>query len=380
MSQSDSILEMSKTESGRCQMKSDGSLDYLCSNLFTEYSKTSLSLARALRNSCAGNVQNAGYLMEMNVIPCIAKYCREVALLKSDLHDDHDDSTNADSNNTASQDRRSIQERELFVLSLCQFLSNFAGCSEASSLFLWSPSFGENGFRDALAAAATVKSRACIAAVISSIYNSIKQIGLVEGLNQMKDEGKNEGLTRLCSNRGLASQLLLCASPTTNSVTNIPAASTAAATTASIAAASTAAATAATATATAASAAVSTAAISNTSHSSSSSPPSASPSSSSTSTAAAAVGCPPNDPVLEWLHILFFYLLKHEKASLMKMFITLQPRAVGENVWDFDVNDINEGNSGEGVNSFVEPEENGINAELEERAVLTHEQVMFLLF
>lgn len=349
--QAASILELSKSESGRCQMRSNGSLDFLCTALFSEYSDISLTVARALRNSCAGNIENATYLTEMKVVQWLATCCREIALLKSDFDDDSDSNGGPyGGTNGESFSKRCNTERESFVLALCHLLSNFAACGVQSSLFLWSTFFGEDGFRDALAAAATVKSRAGIAAVISTIYNSIKQIGGVKGgvngningtngPNHGINRGsvENFGLLRLCSSRGLSAQLLLSAAPTTNNIGNsVPIVPIAAAATDGGGGT----------------------APSSSFSSSSISPVSNTPDSS-------------NDPVLEWLHILFFHLIKNEKDSLLKMFTTLQPRALGESVWDFDVTKDN--GSDEKMNPFIEE-----TIEIGEIAILTHEQIILL--
>lgn len=111
-------------------------LDHLCKELTSGRKDSSLAAARALRNSCAGNLQNASYLAQNNVIDWIAVYCRETALLKPNYDcnesDDRDKQINAD-------------ERELFVLALCQFLSNFAACGRNPSEYLWSSSFAVHG-------------------------------------------------------------------------------------------------------------------------------------------------------------------------------------------------------------------------------------------
>ena len=111
-------------------------LDHLCKELTLGLKDSSLAAARALRNSCAGNLQNASYLAQTKVIQWIAVYCRETALMKPDFNcnesDDHATCISA-------------QERELFILALCQFLSNFAACGRNPSEYLWSSSFGVHG-------------------------------------------------------------------------------------------------------------------------------------------------------------------------------------------------------------------------------------------
>lgn len=131
-----------------------------------------------------------------------------------------------------------------------------------------------------LAATSTVRSRRATAAVISTVYNSIKQIE-----HACCTGSGNVGISQLCSSRGLSSQLLLVATPTMLQVKD-----------------------------------------GNSGHFSASS------SSNSATTQLQAT-----DPVLEWLHILFFYLLKSRSSNLYRMFLTLRPRAQGESVWDFDM-------------------------------------------
>ena len=86
------------------------------------------------------------------------------------------------------------------------------------------------------------------------------------------------------------------------------------------------------------------------------------------------------DPVLEWLQILFYHLLKSRGSSLNRMFLTLKPRASGDSVWDFDITAL------EGSIPLGESELTGAASVSEERkgetvgvdparAVLTHEQV-----
>ena len=193
-------------------------------------------------------------------------------------------------------------------------------------------SFKYLGFRDAFAAASTTNNRIAMAAVISSIYNSIKRINGEEGVHS------------LCSSRGLASQLLLSISPSTKNATSA-----------------------------------------GTYASSSSSPSPPTPNATdaattnSTTTTTTAVGTATtttaatvkskdnsNDPVLEWLHILFFHLLQTSSNRLLQLFKTLQPRAVGESVWDFKTDSCED-------NLFFE--EKLSEMELNDRAVLTHEQV-----
>ena len=84
------------------------------------------------------------------------------------------------------------------------------------------------------------------------------------------------------------------------------------------------------------------------------------------------------DPVLEWLHILFYHLLKSRGSSLNRMFLTLKPRAYGDSVWDFDIAAL-EGSIPQGESEMTgaaSVSEGGEAAGVDTaRAVLTHEQV-----
>ena len=134
-----SILEVSKSESGRRHMKANGNLHLLCVDLLSGESSDQLTTARALRNACAGNEENAIFIANMQVVEWIAAYCRETALWKLNC-------TNEGHNLDGSTDGQTeIQKKGSVFLALCQLLSNFAACGEQSSTFLWSPCFGENG-------------------------------------------------------------------------------------------------------------------------------------------------------------------------------------------------------------------------------------------
>ena len=178
-----------------------------------------------------------------------------------------------------------------------------------------------------------MRSRKCTAAVISAIHNSIRQIQF------------EKGTALLCSSRGLASQLLLSAAPTANTNVDIIASTT-----------------------------------TYSSHSSSANDikschPATSfhPASHALPTITAPAAVTGNDPVLEWLHILFFNTLKCKKNCLLKMFSTLKPRGVGENLWDFDTK-VNYGDkSDDKFDIFGGSGE--IITTIADQAVLTHEQV-----
>lgn len=135
----DVILEFSKTETGRCQMEANGSLDSLCLALLSGTSSNTLTIARALRNACAGNEENASHVKKMKVVEWIAAYCREIALWKSTGEEEGHHLDGSAISGIENHDK------ELIIMALCQLLSNFAACGVHSSLFLWSSSFGENG-------------------------------------------------------------------------------------------------------------------------------------------------------------------------------------------------------------------------------------------
>jgi hypothetical protein len=186
------------------------------------------------------------------------------------------------------------------------------------------------GFCDVMASASTLKSRRAMAAVISTIYNSVKHTESVGGAAT-----ENIALLQLCSARGLCAQLLLAAAPTTHKLLETSTASSSSS--------------------------------SSSSSSGSSSNRLQSKSSDTQNTPA------PSDPVLEWLHILFFHILKSDRNSLLRMFLTLKPRAPGENVWDFKVDaSIGESSSSKDFNWVSSGDDSMTDVN---RPVLTHEQV-----
>lgn len=165
-----------------------------------------------------------------------------------------------------------------------------------------------------------------MAAVISAIYNTVKHTESVDGA-----ETENNTLLQLCSSRGLCAQLLLAAAPTTQKL-------------------------------------LETATTASSSSSSCTSSNRLQPNSSDTHNSPA-----PSDPVLEWLHILFFHILKSNRNSLLRMFQTLKPRAPGENVWDFKMDDsIGENDLTKGFIWSSSGNETMVDVD---RPVLTHEQV-----
>ena len=120
-------------------MLTEECLDGLCATVKTDSLDRALEAARALRNSCAGNRQNAEYLVRSEIIQWIAMFCRDIALMKSNFNDE---------DNIDRSDYPGVSDnkaKELLVLALCQFLSNFSACGECPSQFLWSSSFGEHG-------------------------------------------------------------------------------------------------------------------------------------------------------------------------------------------------------------------------------------------
>ena len=133
------ILEFSKSEAGRLQMKTNGDLHLLCVDLLSGESSDPLTTARALRNACAGNEENAVFIGGMQVLEWFAAHCREAALWKLSCKDERHDLDGG------TYDQTEMQKKGTLFLALCQFLSNFAGCGEQSSMLLWSPCFGENG-------------------------------------------------------------------------------------------------------------------------------------------------------------------------------------------------------------------------------------------
>ena len=176
-----------------------------------------------------------------------------------------------------------------------------------------------------------------MAAIISAIHNSIRQIQL------------ERGTALLCSSRGLASQLLLSAAPPANANNNVSTSTT---------------------TYSSHSSSISSSNDIKSCHPATSSQISASPDHSNKTTSAAEES---NDPVIEWLHILYFNILTCKKNCLLNMFSTLKPRAVGENVWDFDTKIDIENKSYDQFDIFGESDE--IDKMIPDQAVLTHEQV-----
>ena len=272
-------------------MPSPPSLEMLCKSLQDQAfdGTNSLDLIRSLRNACTCE-ENASLVLECGMIGWLGQYCQELVLSPSTGHDP--------------------QTKKSFVTSLMQFLSNYAACGPRFSVSLWNlkndvnrstgPPFGEVGYRNAMAAAMTAGSRLAVAAVIASMYNSFMKIE--EGYDQ---DTLDQCLHTLCSSRGLCSQLML----------SVPDAAQLAIRSSS---------------------SVVTSADNRTGSSNGSGVSSSSSSSSASETTG--VSCtssdspPKSDPLFEWMHRLFFYLLQHRRLS--QIFVTLQPRAAGESLWD----------------------------------------------
>ena len=223
------------------------------------------------------------------MIGWLGRYCQELVLSSSTKHDP--------------------QTKKLFVTSLMQFLSNYAACGARFSVSLWNLKneenrssglpFGEVGYRNAMAAAMTVGSRLAVAAVVASMYNSYMKIE--EGYDQ---DVLDQCLHTLCSSRGLCSQLML----------SVPDAAQLAIRSSS-------------------SSVTSSDNGTGPSNNSSISISSSSSSSETTSDSRTVSDSPPkSDPLFEWMHRLFFYLLQHRRLS--QVFVTLQPRAAGESLWE----------------------------------------------
>jgi hypothetical protein len=233
----------------------------------------SVQRARTVRNACAGVVDNAAHALDHGVLPWLRQYCQDVALSASKLSaEENGDSSDA-----------SAATRKQFVTATLQFLSNYAACGPRFARSLWNsadtplPPFGEVGFRNVLAAAVTVGSRPATAAAVSAMFNSFKQMDDDDDADD-QEVGAGEGgaclgaaLDAFCTSRGLCAQLLLAVPDTAAAVL-----ATAGEQTDGVGGAA--------------------------------------------------------DPVSEWVHLLFVFLLRRGRAA--QVFTTLQPRAAGDSVWD----------------------------------------------
>ena len=137
-----------------------------------------LIATRALRNACAGVVENAAFIGEKDTIIIILRLCREIALISPSSY----------SPNTPK-----------LVLALCQLLANFAACSNAAAAQLWKLEVDRQGIRDLLAAATASKDRLALSAAIATIYNCICA----------DNEASMDRLSFLCQSRPLFCQILL---------------------------------------------------------------------------------------------------------------------------------------------------------------------------
>jgi hypothetical protein len=145
-------------------------------------------------------LQNAFYVWQRGIITWSATYCRKIATSKSNF-----EAKEINAKELTPAISLSDADQKVFLVALCQLLSNFAACGSEVSLLLWSESFGCDKFRDFFAACQASGNRAATAAVISAIYNSIK--------NSPSHEEDGQGCMTLYSSRPLLSQILLCALP-----------------------------------------------------------------------------------------------------------------------------------------------------------------------
>ena len=164
----------------------------------------------------------------------------------------------------------------------------------------------------------TVKSQNATAAVISSIHNSLKQTQYV------LEYGQHGNMYKLCRFRSLSAHLLLAAAPSTLKLQE-----TSRVTDATI------------------------------------QPHDVLPDSPT---------CPA-DPVIDWLHILFFHLLSSKDDNVQRMFLVLKPRSITESVWDPVSDEDCDGATTQLIDCFYY-ESNKAYRNMEE-AVLTHEQVSY---
>jgi len=266
----------------------------ICKNLQDhEFDGTkSLELIRSLRNACTSE-ENASLVLEHGMIGWLGQYCQQLVLSSSTTDDPH--------------------TKKLFVTSMMQFLSNYAACGARFSVSLWNLEdgvnlssgvpFGEVGYRNAMAAAMTAGSRLAVAAAVASMYNSYVKIEA--GYDQ---DVLDQCLHKICSSRGLCSQLML-------SIPDVSHLSIKSSSTSSVNSPDN-----------------RTEPLSSSSSSSSSSNNKSSSGVTAGGNGAISESPPKPDPLFEWMHRLFFYLLRHRR--LFQVFVTLQPRAAGESLWE----------------------------------------------
>lgn len=145
----DRILTLSQSETGRIEMSLNRITESICDLLLSKTTRiynghidsTYLQMSRALRNSCAGNKENADTVVKKDILIWIDTYCRQIALFKSDSKDDSDKAIELKNE----EEQEPMIDRKFFLLALCQLLSNFAGCGYQYASYLWGPSFGEAG-------------------------------------------------------------------------------------------------------------------------------------------------------------------------------------------------------------------------------------------
>lgn len=164
----------------------------------------------------------------------------------------------------------------------------------------------------------TVKSRNATAAVISAIHNSLKQ------MESTLNHEQNDGMKKLCCSRSLAAHLLLSAAPSTQQLQELTS-------------------------------------VSNTT---------SQPNDSTTDLSKSLT-----DPVIDWLHILFFHLLSSKDDSVQRMFLVLRPRSITESVWAPISDDSNDGLTYQPIDCYYY--DNNKVFRNAEQAVLTHEQVSY---
>lgn len=163
-----------------------------------------------------------------------------------------------------------------------------------------------------------VKSRHATAAVISSVHNSLKQ------MESKLNHEQNDGMKKLCCSRSLAAHLLLSAAPSTQQLQELTSVTDA----------------------------------------------TSKPNNSITDLSKSAT-----DPVVDWLHILFFHLLSSKDNNVQRMFLVLRPRSITESVWASIIDDSNEGVTSQPIDCYYY--DNSKIFRNAEQAVLTHEQVSY---
>lgn len=188
----DVIYIQSKSDVGRSDFRTDGTLSYLAGRMKTAESSTldeQILVARCIRNSCL-DVECSKVLCSLGVIPASSAICRRVVfggIVMVPPPVPPADDGNGDFEMKKSQ----------LVLAICQLVANFANGGEICCEHLWSS--GEDWLRDFLAAAQAVSKKGqCLAAAIAAVFNSVRA----------DTEGGANRMSRLCRSRALWSQLL----------------------------------------------------------------------------------------------------------------------------------------------------------------------------